>query len=121
VKPLAVGPDRVGQPGLVDRHLAGLQRGDLLRIDIHAEDLASQLGEPRGGHQADVSGPDDGDRLACGAHGRDRLPAAPRAAQRPAGVSERAIASIWRLVRESSSVLDTQYTAPGVRTATRRR
>jgi len=38
--------DHLLQAGLVDRDLARLQARDLVRIDVDAEDLAAEVGEP---------------------------------------------------------------------------
>jgi hypothetical protein len=45
----------------VDRHLAVLQRVDLLRDDIADDDVMAELGEARTGDEADVSGAEDRD------------------------------------------------------------
>src|SRR5205807_1431063 len=50
---------------LIDRHLATAQALDLLGIDVHAEDLAAELGKAGRCDEADVTGADHGDRLAC--------------------------------------------------------
>ncbi len=56
------------EPGLVDRHLAGAQALDLGGVDVDAPDVAAELGEAGGRHQADVAGADHSDRGALWAH-----------------------------------------------------
>jgi hypothetical protein len=64
VQPLAIASDALVEPGFVDRHLAALELRDLLGVDVDAPDIAAELGEPRGGHEADIAGANHGDRFA---------------------------------------------------------
>ena len=64
VQPLAVARDALRQPGLVDRDLVAVEPSDLLGVDVHAPDVAAELGETGRRDEADVAGPDDRDRFA---------------------------------------------------------
>ena len=85
VQPLAVLGDHLGQAGLVDRDLTGLQPRDLVRIDVDAEDLAAEVREAGGRDQADIAGADDADGFADVAHAAGTLSA--RAAGRRSGAT----------------------------------
>ena len=123
VQALAVARDELLEPRLVDRDLAAAQALDLLGVDVDAPDLAAQLGEAGGRHQADVAGADDadglafalmqdGERLAGGRRCRAGLGADAR--QRPGDRAH------LLLVSFCDSVLETQYAPRGVRQATSR-
>ena len=56
-----VAADDLFEPRLVDRHLAGGQRGDLCRVLVHARDRVAVLGQAGAQHESDVTGPHDGD------------------------------------------------------------
>src|SRR3954464_8369855 len=58
----AVPLDELGEARLVDRHAAGLQRGDPTLVDVADEDVVAELGEARSGHESDPSGTHDTDR-----------------------------------------------------------
>ena len=63
---------------LDDRDLPGRQAGDLVGVDVGADDLVAEVGEAGSGGQPDVARPDDGDprhawKLLDG-RSRDRLP-----------------------------------------------
>ena len=51
-----------GKPRFVDRHLAGLQHGDLGGIAVDAGDGKTELGKTHPCHQPDIAGTDDNDR-----------------------------------------------------------
>ena len=70
-QPLAVALEQLGEARLVDRHLASLERVDLLRDDVADDDVVPELGEARPGDEADVAGAEDGDL----AHAPTSLPA----------------------------------------------
>jgi hypothetical protein len=59
--------DHLRQPRLVDRQLAGGERGDLRLVDVHRPDLVALGGEAGGGDQPDPADADDADRLALAA------------------------------------------------------
>ena len=99
--PLAVGGDHLGEAGLVDRDLPRLQARDLVRIDVDAVHLAAQVGETRGGDEADVAGADDTDGLA-------HRQSSGRAGYWPMRCSERAMSIIWAFVSDFDRLLDTQ-------------
>ena len=44
---------------LIDRHFAGLQLFDFLRVVIYANNIMSNIGETGAGHEANVAGADD--------------------------------------------------------------
>ena len=58
---LAVSRDQLLEAGLVDRHLAALQRRDALGDDVADDDRVAELGEAGTGDEADVAGAEDGD------------------------------------------------------------
>ena len=45
----------VVEAGLVDRHTAALEHGDLLGIDVDAEDIVADLGQADAGDEADIA------------------------------------------------------------------
>ena len=49
------------QAGLVDRHAAGLEQGDLGRVHVQADDLVPHIGEAGARNEAHIAGADDGD------------------------------------------------------------
>ena len=49
------------QAGLVDRHLAGLQRGDLGGVDVDAHHVVPHIGQHGALNQTDVAGAENGD------------------------------------------------------------
>ena len=51
--------EQLVQAGLVERHLAGVQRGDLVRVDVEAEHLVAELGDADGVRRAEVAGAED--------------------------------------------------------------
>ena len=104
VHPIAVGGDHLGQSRLVDRDLARLQAGDLVRIDVDAVDLAAEVGEARGGDEADVAGADDTDGLATAGHAAQQV----TGLYCPIRCSDRAMSIICLFVRRRDSVLETQ-------------
>jgi hypothetical protein len=55
-----VGLDQRIEPGLMDRDDPVLEAFDLLRIDIHAEDVIARIGQARARHEAHVAGPEYG-------------------------------------------------------------
>ena len=55
-----VAAQQLVQPGLVDRHLAGGQLGDLRRVDVDAEHLVAELGEADRVRRAEVAGAEEG-------------------------------------------------------------
>jgi len=55
-----VGGDQVVQPGLVDRHLAALERGDLGLILVDTGHFVAEVGEAGPGNEADIAGADHG-------------------------------------------------------------
>ena len=68
VQALAVARDHLGEPRLVDRHLAAAQRRDLVLVDVDAVDLAAEFGEARRRDEPDVARADHADRFAPLAH-----------------------------------------------------
>ena len=64
VQPLGVAREQLLQARLVDRHLAAAQALDLLGVDVHAPDVAAELGEAGRRDEADVAGADHSDGLA---------------------------------------------------------
>jgi hypothetical protein len=54
------------QPRLVDGRAPGRNRRPALRVDLHDADLATQLSEAGGGHQAHVTGTDHADHAVIG-------------------------------------------------------
>ena len=61
-QPLGVALQQLVDAGLVDRHLAPAQRPSILRrVDVHRDDLVAELGEARGGDEADPAHPDHAD------------------------------------------------------------
>ena len=73
VQAIAVAGDHLGEPGLVDRHLAAAQLLDLRLVDVDAADVAAELGEPGRRDEPDVAGADHADRFALPVHGAARL------------------------------------------------
>src|SRR5207245_1180905 len=61
----AAGPhvalDQLIEAGLVDRHLAALQPGNLVGILVDAHDVDAELREAGAGDEADIAGADDRD------------------------------------------------------------
>ena len=55
-----------GRPLLEDRHLALVQAGDALLVDVGADDVVTEMREARGGGESDVPRADD-----CDVHGRN--------------------------------------------------
>src|SRR5207253_9761236 len=53
--------DQLGQTELENRHLALLQAGDPLGVDIGTDDVMTEVREARGSGEPDVSRPDDRD------------------------------------------------------------
>ena len=66
------GRHQLGQPRLVDRHLATLDHGESTRVDLDAPDLVAQPCEAGGRGQSDVAGAHDADPEPgrCGRVGR---------------------------------------------------
>ena len=94
-------PQKLVQPRLVNRHLAGLEAGDPVGVDVDAPHVGPQLRKPRRRDEAHVAGPDYGDRLSV-AHEA-------HAAYVPMRCSDSGrIASIWRLFSDRSTVFETQ-------------
>ena len=56
-----VAADHLLEARLVDRHLAGLERGDLRRVLVDADDGVPVFGEAGAQHETDVPGSDDSD------------------------------------------------------------
>ena len=50
-----IAENKLGEPRLEDGHLTRLERGDLRRILIHADDVVAVLGEAGAQNQTDVS------------------------------------------------------------------
>ena len=97
--------DHLGEAGLVDRDLAGLQARDLVGVDVDAVDVAAELREARRGDEPDVAGADDADRFDVSS----RLMAARGdGSAAPTRCSDRAMSSICRFVSVCESVLETQ-------------
>src|SRR6202012_5724881 len=88
-------------------NLTTLQAIDLVRINVDAPDLVTELRESCCRHQTDVTRPDHADRLtsithrAAQASGSDGQPAA--------RVNEAAIPTIWGFGMVFCSVLEIQY------------
>ena len=66
-----VGGDQLGKAGLVDRHLAALQRRDLARVLVDADDVMTEIGKAGPRNEADIAGADhrdahEGTRTECG-------------------------------------------------------
>ena len=53
--------DKFLQPGLVDRHDAVVQSGDLARVAVDANDVVSEIGEAGPGDKPDIARTDHGD------------------------------------------------------------
>ena len=54
-------PDQdVFEPGLEEGRVTVLERGDLLDVGVHAEDLVADVGHAGGVHGTQITGPDDG-------------------------------------------------------------
>ena len=92
------------QPRLVDRHLAALERLDLLGHDVARPDLVAELGEAGGRDQADPADADYADRFQLIVHARGQ---ATRPAQQQRR-TERAMPSICFSVSVCSSVFEIQ-------------
>ena len=58
--------DQVGEAGLVDRHLAALERGDLARVLVDAGHLVAEIGKAGPGNEADIAGADHGNAHCTG-------------------------------------------------------
>src|SRR5207302_10949139 len=56
-----VARDHLLEPGLVDRHPARAEDGDLLPDVVDADNVVAEVREDGPGHEADVPGPDDAD------------------------------------------------------------
>ena len=54
-----VARDEIGEPRLVDRHLAGAQARDLVGVLVDAADHVPEIREARARDQPDISRPDD--------------------------------------------------------------
>ena len=52
------------EAGLVDRDDAVAQAFDLAGVDVHADDVVTDLGQAGSGHEADVAGAENGDAHA---------------------------------------------------------
>ena len=61
-----------GKAVFEDRHLALAQALDPLGVDVGAHDLVAEMGQARGGREADVAGADDGDAHRVGHFRRSR-------------------------------------------------
>ena len=59
--PVATPLEHLVEPGLVDRHLTGLQPLDALGQDVADDDLVAEIREARAGDETDVAGPEDPD------------------------------------------------------------
>src|SRR5438067_1213579 len=68
-------------PGLVDRHLAALERGHAVRVDVAAHHVVAEVGEAGRRHQPHVADADHADRRR-----------APARRAHPTGFSDRAMA-----------------------------
>ena len=97
-EPVAVALEQLGHVGLVERHLAGAERRDLLGHDVANDDVVAEVGEADPRDEADPAGAEDAHR----SH-RAGLYLACRSGLRPV-----AIASIVSFESESSSVFTTQ-------------
>ena len=54
------------QAGLVDRHAAFMQGGELLGVGLHDRDVGAELGEAGAGDQADIAAADHRNTHVCG-------------------------------------------------------
>ena len=111
---LAVALEQLLDAGLVHRHLAGVEGGDLRLVDVHGDDVAAELGEAGGRDQADPADADHSYRIVRIAHRGLRRSGVRGAGSVPARyepTSRRfwAIAIICGSVRSLSSVFVTQY------------
>jgi hypothetical protein len=57
--------DELGEAGLEERHLAGAERLDLLRVDVDAHDLEAHLGHSGRVGRSEVAGADNADTGWC--------------------------------------------------------
>ena len=106
VQAVAVLLDELGKPRLPDRDPALLEALDLRRVDVDAVDVRAQLGESGGRDEADVPSPDDADRLPCVRAHETEEPSGRYFW--PSRLREAAIPSIWSLLSDCVSVLETQ-------------
>ena len=60
-EPVGVPRDQLGQPGLVDRHLAALEGRDPIGEDVADDDRVAEIGEAGTRDEADVPGAEDRD------------------------------------------------------------
>src|SRR5439155_23564863 len=61
-----VAPDQLRQAGLEERDLQVLGARDPLGVAVHAHHLIAEVGEAGPGHEADVTGTYDRDRIQTG-------------------------------------------------------
>ena len=64
-----VGGDQIVEAGLVDRHLAALQRRDLAGVLVDAGDVVAEIGKAGPGNEADIAGADHRDAHQSPRHG----------------------------------------------------
>ncbi len=55
---LPVGGDQVGEPGLVDRDVALIERRDLVGVAVDADDVVTEIRKAGSRHEPDITGTD---------------------------------------------------------------
>ena len=61
--------DQLVEAGLVDRHLAALERRDLVGVLVDADDVMAEIGKAGAGNEADIAGADHRDAHVESDHG----------------------------------------------------